>query len=88
MIAEPVAEGQVAQGAEHGQRREGGPGGSPEVYPQGRAAQTRMCLQRPRRSKQRGRKKPRRVGVGKEGKGKVSGKWGTPMGNGLRSQMG
>lgn len=68
-MIEAVAEGQVDQGAERRQRREGGPGGSPEAYPQGRTAQRRMCLARLRRSEQRGRRKPRRVGVGKEGKG-------------------
>lgn len=61
-----------------------GPGGSPEAYPRGRAAQRRTCLA----SQQRDRRKPRRVGVGKEGRGRVSRKWGEPMGNALRSQMG
>ena len=46
-----------------------------------------LCLARLRRSEQRGRR-PRSMGVGKEGKGRVSGKWGKHVGDALRSQTG
>lgn len=88
LIIEAVAEGQVVWGAEHRQRREGGPAGRPKAYPQGRTAQRRMCLARQRRREERGRRRPRRVGVGKESKGRALGKCSEPMGNAPRSQMG